>query len=275
MARSIETIQNEIIATLNTDGIAVSGSTTSVRRKWTYAMAFAGNMLERQQDQFKEDVTSFVKAMYPHRIKWYETMTLAYQHGFNLLPDSDQYDNSGHTAAEIEAAKVIKYAAVVKIVNQFGRVRIRIKAAIISGSDLVPLPTPILNGLKAYWARIEPAGVVVDITTGPPDDLKQEWNIFYDPLIFDATSADVAARFAIKEYLKLLPYNGLFVNVLHQDYVQKVEGIVIPEIISCQARYGALPFTNVQTEYPTDAGYLRFIDDTFLIINCIPHIAIQ
>lgn len=278
---SIQTQQDSIIATLNSSGIAVSGSTTSERRKWTYAHAVQADLLEKQQDQFKADVVDYVQAMYPHRKGWFESKTLDYQHGFNLLPDgSDNFDNTGYTDAQILASKVVAFAAVEKLVNVYGRVRVRIKAARLVGTDLAPLTTAQLNGLKAYWERIEPAGVVVDVVSLPADDLKQEWEIFYDPLLVDASgnrldgSASDIARAAIKAYLLQLPYNGLFVNAYHIDFVQKVEGIVIPELKVSQARYGALAFADVVTEYPTDAGYLRFIDDTYLTIIYKPHIAI-
>lgn len=281
MARNIDDIQNDVISTLAGEGINVSGSKTSTRRKWTFVFAYCGWWLENLWDQFMADVVAYLKTRKPHRLEWYRDMTLRYQHGFNLLPDSDEYDNTGYNDAQIAASKVIKYAAVVQQMNVFGRISLRIKIATIAGGDLAPLSLAVINGLKAYFERVADAGVPIIISSLPADHIKQEWTIYYDPLLLDSNgnrldgSASDVARAAIKGYMPNLPFNGLFVNTLHIDHVQKVPGIVIPELNVSQAKYGALPFSNINTEYLPDAGYLRFIDDSYLTITYKPHRAIQ
>jgi hypothetical protein len=232
-------------------------------------------------DIFKSDVDAKLKELKPHTERWYASKSLAYQHGFNLLPDSDLFDNTGYTDAQIEAAKVVKYAAVVEQENQFGRVFLRIKLAGEDAGDLAPLTAPQLAGVKEYLKRIKDAGVKLQVDSLPADNIRMKWTIYYDPLILDnngnrldGTASDVV-KDAVKGYLKKLPFNGIYVLQYHTDEVQLTEGVVIAEITECLTKYGLLPFTGVNVKTTPDAGYLRFIDDTYLVITYLPQTPIR
>lgn len=232
-------------------------------------------------DIFKSDVDLKLKELRPHTERWYANKAVAYQHGFNLLPDSEFFDNEGYTDVQIEESKVVKYAAVVEQENQFGRVYLRIKLAREDNDDLAPLTTPQLNGVKEYMKRVKDAGVKLQVDSLPADNIKMKWVVYYDPLILDnngnrldGTASDVV-KDAIKGYLKKLPFNGIYVLQYHTDEVQLVEGVVIAEITECQTKYGLLPFTAVNVKTTPDAGYLRFIDDTYLEITYLPQTPIR
>ena len=232
-------------------------------------------------DIFKADVDAKIRELKPHSERWYANKALAYQHGFDLLPDSDLFDNTGATEQDISASKVVKYSAVVEQENDYGRVFLRIKLAKDGGTDLTPLSTPELEGVTEYLRRIKDAGVKLVVQSLPADSLKMKWRLYYDPLILDANGnrldgtqneADVTA---IKDYLKRLPFNGVYVTQFHIDAVQAVEGIVIAEVDLVQTKYGALPFTSVITKVTPDAGYLRFADGADLEIERIPQSPIR
>jgi hypothetical protein len=44
--------------------------------------------------------------------------------------------------------------------------------------------------------------------------------------------------------------------------------------LECSANYGVIPFTDIDTEYEPDGGWIRFNDDADLEIEFIPHNAI-
>ncbi|MGQ0737672.1 MAG: nucleotidyltransferase [Bacteroidota bacterium] len=232
-------------------------------------------------DIFKADVDAKLRELKPHTERWYANKSLAYQYGFNLLPDSDLFDNTGYTDAQIAASKVVKYAAVVEQENQFGRVYLRIKLAGETAGDLAPLTAPQLAGVKEYLKRIKDAGVKLQVDSLDADNIKMKWTVYYDPLILDANgnrldgTASNVVKDAIKGYLKKLPFNGIYVIEYHIDEVQLVEGVVIAEVTECQTKYGLLPFTAVQVKTTPDAGYLRFIDDSYLEITYIPQSQIR
>jgi len=279
MARSIATIQDEMITTLQNDatlGPELTSKSKAARwRLWTYVFAYAASLLEKLWDTFRTEINNIISLLKPHSAKWYAQKALAYQHGFDLLPDDDQFDNTGYTEVQIEESKVVKYAAVVEQENQYQRVFLRIKLARENAGDLAPLTTIQLDGVKEYFKRIKDAGVKLVIESLAADNIKMKWRIYYDPLILDSDgnridgiSSDVVKK-AIKDYLKNLPFNGVYVLQYHIDALQAVEGVVIAEIDLCQTKYGLLPFTNVNTSVVPDAGYLRFADDADLEIEFI------
>jgi hypothetical protein len=285
MARTTQELQTEIITAVQADETLNSNLTStskvSVWRLITYAVAFVFSTIEKLFDALKALINDQIATLKPHSAKWYAEKAKAFQYGFNLLPDSDQFDNTGKTDAEIEASKVVAYAAVVEQLSQSGRTLLRIKVAGTDGVDLIQLPTAQLDAFKAYMSRIKDAGVPLKIDSLPADSLQQKWRIYYDPLILtqDGNRIDGAEnevdKNAIKAYLQNMPFNGLFVRTLHVDAVQQVEGIVNAVLDESFATYGALPFTNIDVEYTPDAGYLRFINDADLVIIRIPHNAIQ
>lgn len=289
MARSISDIQQSItnmyVSEMAAIGVTVTPATWSqvnIVRLLIFIFASAAFVLESLFDLLRTEVDNNIKEQKPHTERWYAGKAKAYQHGFNLLPDSDQYDNTGYTEADIAAAKVVKYSAVVEQTNQYGRVYLRIKLAAESGDDLAPLSEDQLDGVKEYFKRVKDAGVGLQIDSLPPDHLKMQWKVYYDPLILDAQGGRLdgtdsePVKAAIKSYLENLPFNGLYVLGYHIDAVQAVEGISIPPVIeSAQTRYGDIEYQSVNVMYTPDAGYLRFYDDVDLLITYIPQSAVQ
>jgi hypothetical protein len=288
MARTITQIQEQITTTyvnnMAAAGVVVDPSTwslTNLERIFIYAIAFCIHALELIFDTHQQETLEDLANLKPHTERWYAKKALAYQHGFNLLPDSDQYDNTGFTDAQIEESKVVKYSAVIEQENQFGRVFLRIKLAGSDGNDLTQLTAPEFAGFKEYMKRVKDAGVKLQEDNLPADKLKMKWTIYYDPLILDNTGSrldgaggTVVAN-AVKEYLRNLPFNGVYVLQYHEDFLQAVPGVVIAEISECQTSYGLLPYTSVNVKTTPDAGYLRFYDDADLEITFIAQTPIR
>lgn len=288
MARNIADIQAQInqtyVANMAAIGITIDTTTwsaTNLQRLFIYTVAFAINVLEQLFDLFKADVNTALAELKPHTARWYANMAKAYQHGFNLYADSDQYDNAGHTDDQVTASKKVAYAAVVEQTNTFGRIYLRMKLAGTDGTDLIPLTDEQLTGFEAYMNRVKDAGVALQISSTSPDSIKQEWVIYYDPLILNSSgnrldgTSSAPVQDAIKAYLTALPFNGIYVPQYHIDAVQAVEGVVTLNLAMCQTQYGALPYTSVGALYTPDAGYLRFPTDGDLVITWIAQEAIK
>lgn len=288
MARTVDEIKQTItdayVANMAANGITVdtaAWSKTNLVKLIIYVVAFCTYTLETLQDIHKADVDATIKELKPHTTRWYANKALAFQYGFNLLPDDDLFDNTGYTDTQIENSKVVDYAAVVEQVNVYGRVSLRIKIAHDNGTDLEPVSDPEKDGFTEYMQRIKDAGVRLQIDSLPADSLKQTWRIYYDPLLLSSEGARLDGLSAtpvidaIKNYLKNLPFNGVYVDQYHIDAVQAVEGVVTCELDLCQSKYGLLPFSNVNALFTPDAGYLRFADDEDLIITYIAQSAIK
>lgn len=124
MARTIAEIKDSMTADLmrNPDvaraygfetGAAFSShfSKVSVESLLFYIVACAIWVLENLFDQHRRDVEQRIEAIIPHRPKWYRDKVLGFMKDKTLVPDTDHYDTSGMNDGDIEAARVVKYAA--------------------------------------------------------------------------------------------------------------------------------------------------------------------
>lgn len=261
-------------------------SKASIKRLFVAVVAYCSYFLDSLFDLLTLDNNTAITELKPHSLRWYTNTAKAYQFGFLLLQDSDKFDNTGYTDEQIEDSKVVDYAAVVEQENEFGRLSLRMKLATQAGDDLAPLSNEQLAGVREYFTGVggggvKDAGVKMQIDSLPADAITMNWSIYYDPLILSSNGsrldglASEPVKDAIKNYLKNLPFNGVYVPTYHIDAVQAVDGVVIPEITEVQVKYGLLDFATVNTEYTPDAGYLRFYNDADLIINYIPHSEIR
>jgi hypothetical protein len=253
-------------------------SSVSIENIVFYAIAFCIWFHEQVFEQLKADVLALLDLLLPHTAKWYVNKAKNYLHGFPLYADSDKFNTTGYSPAQILAAKVVKHAAAVEQENAYGRVTLRIKAAREVGNVLEQLTTAQLNGLRAYFVKIKDAGVKLQIDSLAADGLKLSVKIYYDPLILNSNGqrldglSSEPVQDAIRDYLKNLPFNGVLILAYLTDALQAVEGVVIPEIMAASAQYGLNPYSSITTEYNPDAGYLKLYNEsTDLLLTFVPH----
>lgn len=284
MARTITEIHADITSTLVTEMAAVNitidpatWSKANLLRLITYIVAVCQWTIEQLQDAHKAEVNELIAAKKPHSLRWYAEKAKAFQFGANLVPEQDHYDNTGVPEDEIENAKVVKFAAVVRQKRANGRVYLRVKAARTNGADLAPLTTDQLEALREYFNRIADAGVDIEVDSGVADLLQLKLRIYYNPLILGANGSRLDGTSgapvpdAIKAYLQNLPFNGLFVLAQLVDALQAVEGVEIPHVLACQTSYAQFPPTSVDVEYIPDSGYLRIAEVDLNNIEYIAH----
>lgn len=261
----------------NVEVIAMLGNTSKVAI-WKiifYTVAFAIFTLEKLQDIFKLEIEETISKLKPHTLRWYAEKCKLFQYGYNLVPETDYYDNAGLTDEQIDDSKVIKHAAVVE--NE--GIGLRIKVAVENNNELEMAPAGVMTALTDYVKQVKDAGIKILLSSGAPDDLKAKMRVFYNPQVLAADGSRIdgtdsePVQNALKAYLKNLPFNGLFVPQLMVDKLQAVEGVVIIKDDDWLVRYAALDFTSVDFEYLPDAGYLRAVNDG-LDIEFIPHSAI-
>lgn len=277
MARTTDQIYNALttryVAEMNAIGIVVDPSTwsqTNLQRLLFFCVAFVCKTLEEAFDQHKAEIDYTISLMKPHSLRWYAEKAKAFRYGQSLVAEADYYSDAGLTPGQIEAMKIIAYAAVVEVARG-----LRIKVAKLVNGELAPLTPQELDAFKAYMAIVKDAGVKLDITSTVADALKLSLRIKYNPLVLDGNgqridgTAATPVPDAIREFLKNLPFNGVFSTAKLVDAIQKVDGVNDPKVDLVQTQYGALPFTSVDIDYTPDSGYLRItIGD--LTIQFIP-----
>ncbi|WP_165044641.1 nucleotidyltransferase [Dysgonomonas sp. ZJ709] len=283
MARTINEIYNEITDSFISISIikvfyglednktfSDQFSPSSLEATLFYHVASAIWTLEKLFDLHRIEVNNIIGNLKPGTTRWYANMVRSFQFGFNLLPDSDQFDNTGRTDQEITQSKIVAHSAVVERDK-----KLIIKTAKSNGSDLEPLSKDEKTALDEFIERFRYAGVDVESISEKADQLKLALDIYYNPLVLnsqghrlDGTSMTPVGD-AVRAYLRILPFNGELVLAFLTDALQQVDGVVIPHVVSAWYKYGALDWLNISVKYQPYSGYLR-IDDANLIINYIP-----
>lgn len=281
MARTIDEIQQSMLDAIAADatlsGVATSTSKVAMYRLFTRIVATCAWTVEVLFDTLRTEINDLLANLKPHTARWYANKSKAFQYGYDLAADSDIYDNTGLTEEQIDDSLIVKYAAVVEGDDKVLRVKVAKES-----TDLEPLDAGELAAFTEYMGRIKDAGVKLNIESNEADKLKMSLEIFYDPLILNSDGERIdgsdpePVQNAITEYLKNLPFNGIFVLAYLVDALQQVDGVVIPHIETCETQYAAFPFVSVDVKYLPDAGYLRFDDiNTDLTLTFIPQSQLQ
>ena len=242
MARTIEQIQNEILkakeAETSLNGLN-STSKVAIWRLWAYITAFVIWTLEKIFDEHKKEVSEALSQQKPHTARWYRNKALAFQYGFDLITDTDKFNNQGFTEDQISASKIVKFSAVTEADTES---RLIVKIATEQGGELQPISLGQKASFDAYINEIRDAGVRITTINYLPDILKLQMKIYRDPLVLDENGQSILTgekpvEKAIKEYFKKLPFNGELVLAHLVDALQQIEGVKIPHIILAESKW--------------------------------------
>lgn len=250
----------------------------NIKRLMFFVVAIGMYLQQQIFTQLKIDTDNRIAELKPHSPQYIANLALNFQFGFNLLPDSDKFDNTGATPDQIAASKIIKYVSVVKKDNIYGRRFLRIKVAKDVNGEPVQLNNTELTAFVAYFERVGDAGVRLVIESLPADSIKAKFKIYYNPLILNNTGSRIdgsnsePVQTAIKNFLKNLPFNGVLVLQKFIDEIQAVNGVVTLDYNAGDilVKYGLLPYAAVDVFYVPDSGYLRFIDPSHLELEFEP-----
>ena len=154
MAQTIDEIENDIVATIQADPVlAAQLNSTSKVAIWRLLARVAATVaftLQKQYDLLVVLVNEIIASLKPHSLRWYALKAKAFQYGYNLVAESDYYDNTGIADSVVLASKIVAYAAVVEQTRG-----LRIKVATDNGTDLGPLSTPKLTAFCSLHAAVE------------------------------------------------------------------------------------------------------------------------
>lgn len=265
MARTIAEIKDSMTADLmrNPDvaraygfetGAAFSShfSKVSVESLLFYIVACAIWVLENLFDQHRRDVEQRIESIIPHRPKWYRDKVLGFMKDKTLVPDTDHYDTSGMNDGDIEAARVVKYAAASE--NADASI-LTIKVAGETGGVRQPLDADTEIQLLAYIGEIKDAGVRVNLVNQTADVFHCEVDVYYDAMLLPET-VETQCRETIRNYIENLPFNGEYSNMALVDELQKIEGVRIVEMSGATTEVdGESTPTDIDARFTPAAGY--------------------
>lgn len=249
-----------------------NNSQSSRWRLFAYIVAKFHNLVELLFEKHKKEVTIIVDQERWGKLGWYINKALVYQHGRALIAESDTYDNSSLTDAEIAAERVVKYASA----SEDADGKVILKVAKGTPGNLEPLSIPEKNGLQAYFNIIRPAGVRVVTITSNADLLKIVVDIQYDALILDSDgkrldgTSNTPVIDAINNYLSNIEFAGEFSNMAFENSIEVVEGCKIVDLRASFSKYSDFDYVAISSRYRAYAGYMK-LDEDNSIINYLPY----
>ena len=289
MAQSIQEIQEIIkqkvqdsehltpldILTENQQDQITSTSRVSEWGRFVFVFAFVAWLQQKLYDVFKSDIEKRIAESQIHTKAWYRSKALSYQHGYDLIEDTDRYPAAVDFNDQllIDASKVIKQAAIIKR----GGSILRCKIATEQNGELSAVSEEVLTAFNAYMNEIVDAGTVIIPTSDPADDLKLTINIEIDPLVIDPMGQrldgtnNTPVQDAINQYLKSLDFDGrLVINDLQSYVKNNTEGIRQVDIEYASSKYGFHTYDTVGVnnvgiinQYRTaESGYMKLDEFT-------------
>lgn len=188
-------------------------------------MAAAIYALEAIFDAFRRDVDKKIADAVVATIPWYHKICLEYQHGDAMILNESTYEYVYEVVDD--SKKIIKYAA---CRDRGGGVYILVAGM---GEDGYPkaLSNDVLTAFREYVSRRKPAGVITDVFSYDPDDIKMQIRVQYDPMLINSDGSSIAdpsvypVEVAINNYLASILYGGTFNRNKLIDAVQSVEGV--------------------------------------------------
>lgn len=223
--------------------------------------------LENIYDLHKEWIENRAKEITPGNTFWYAKKSKEYQDGDTLewINDNYQYSNINQTL------QIIKLVSVSE-----GGGKVLIKVAKMNGTQPEPLDTDELLRFIEYMKKVKFAGINVLIVSRSADLLKISYKIYYDPLIMKSDGSLISdnsfpVEDTINNFIKNLPFDGVFSITSLTDEIQKCKGVINPVFISGQTQQGIEPYNNLNDYYSPNAGYLK-IDDNYPLNSTLTYI---
>lgn len=271
MARSIQDIQNEIIATKNAEpSLAVynSPSAVSLWRLWTRVVAICINIFEQFQDIAKTEIQSIADSYKAGTPLWYQKRILEFQYSADVGNEQIIQENDGVLTYPVidETLQIIKRCSVKELPSG----RVFVKVATENAGVLEPISAVQLLALKSYINKIKFVGTAVDSVSLFPDRLYLEGEIFISGE-YVSTNVLNNIKTKINDYLKEISavdnFDGIVVREQLFDRILSVSGVrgidtynFIMKGRAEQTPFGsALLFTRT---YEPASGYLIEEDET-------------
>lgn len=239
MARTIDNIVNTInISKTNAAALNTVNSTSkvSIHGLFTYIIASAIWVFEQILNQHEIEVANIILEQKIGSLGWYRDKALNFQYGFDLITDTDVFDNKNALNETIEASKIITHAAVVETPDASN-----VLLKIASGTkDLSPIDSDQELAFKHYIDEVRFAGTRLLLVNQKHDQLYLNIDVYIDPLVLDLEGVNIrtgakSVENAIQDYLlNALPFNGELTILALINVIEHVTGVVNLKILNVE-----------------------------------------
>jgi len=256
MARSIQTIYQEIIAAKEAKpelDAMDSGSVTARWRLWAWVTASVIFTHETLFDLFRAEVQGIILTQKPGSLMWYRAMCLGFRYGVGLVVENGRIGYpAGDTTPALLAQCSVREAAdglVIKVAKEVS-------------TALEPLIQDELNSFSAYVAAIKYAGTPTRIINIQANLLKIEGIIFYDPLLIKSNGEAIAdgtrpVDAVIEAYLRDLPFDGRLKRFSLKEKIMSTSGVSDLKITSVQHKYESYDYQEIEVSHIPESGYFK------------------
>lgn len=208
-------------------------SVVSIESILFFVIASAHYVLEQIFECFKNDVSNQIESSIVATTAWYHKQALKYQHGDSLILDEKTLQYRYQSVDKNR--QIVRYASAQDLGNS---VQICVSKD-LEGSP-VPLSSSKLTAFTSYMNNIKIAGVVLSVRSLPADQLSIAARIQVDSLVFTSSGVRIrdqkhAVEDAINDYVKKIKFGGVFNKTHLVDAIQRVDGVVDVELLSCSA----------------------------------------
>ncbi len=286
MARSITEIKKEmtdrfikqqsIITKYELDGSKTFDeqfSKVSLENIFFHTFAVAVWSLETLFDLHTSEVEAKIDQLEPHTLLWYVNKVKSFMYGCKLVANSDYYDTTALTDAQIEAAKVVKYA----VASESNTV-VYIKVAAEKDGNPCLLSDNQLSALKSYINTVKDAGVSVQIRNEAADLMRISLVVYYDPTLLSESGVSLTDSSSpvddvVRSVITNLPFNGMYRNTDLLTALQSIAGVEVVDIVEVKAKTrNAESWTSVVGYNRPHSGYFE-IDD--LSVSYVKYSALE
>lgn len=274
MSRSIQTIQNSILAAIAADPVLSnlnSTSQTAIYKLWSYIIATTQATEEQLYDQYAVEVEAIASKLPPATSGWIQ------KQAFNF-----QYSATNPQVIQFSTASFVPYYPVVnpsyRIITNCsidpsltnGYVNIKVAKGGTS-SNAQALSQNELSAFQYYMNQIKPAGIQYFCTSQPADRLYSAFTVQYLGAYSSVIKDTLLA--AYKNYLNSIDFGGVIKMVDILLALRQVPGVLDIQCNNMTARANSITFgsggvnmvvnnsVNI-IEYKTTAGYIIPEDTT-------------
>ena len=256
MARTLEQIQEDIIATKNavpTLAKLNSRSSTAIWRLWIFVFAVAVYTHELLFDFFKEEINDTLDKRIQGTSEWYAQKALEYQDGDDLV-----LINNGTQLGYNPV--VLDNRIVTRAAYRDNDGALILKLAKGDVNNLEKLSATELQRVNKYFERIKFAGTPINLSSLDPDLLMPEMAVYHDGVL---SNEDIFAnvKAGIEAYMLSLPVDGIFYLQRFVDAIQAIDHVVDVDIEAVNIKSFAdilNPVTTlVDRKVILESGYLK------------------
>lgn len=245
MARSIQDIQDQIVATQQTYFPALtSTSKVSLFRLLAYIFAVGAHIVETLLDVHKQEVQDLLDNRQPATRAWYAAKVKLFQLGDNI-------DATGNYPTVNPAKQIISRVSVKE--TDKGEVVIKVAKGTVGNEEALSSAEQL--NLDAYIDKVKYAGTKTQVVSLNSDFLNLEAEVFYDPIY---TEQDIQARLIaeLHTFMSTLEFDGIIRRNELIDKIREVKGVNDIDFTRMEGQAGSI-VTPITRNYEMTSGYVK------------------